>query len=81
MSSIRFDMECARGSDRDRAVALHAAYTDIISKLGDGEVPINIPWTDPRFQDMLLNAIGAWRSYKRDAEKLAVIREVFGGKS
>lgn len=67
---------------RERVHETYKMYTEIISKLGDGVAVMGgIPWDDPRFQEMLLTAIGVWRQYKRDAEKLAVIREVFGGKS
>lgn len=53
----------------------------LVNKLcDDGERPVTIPWSDPDFQYGLLKKIGVMRGYKKDAEKLAIVKEVFGGK-
>lgn len=79
MDRVRDEM-WPNGSARERAMADHERYLDIVQKLDAGEAPDNIPWGDHRFQSMLLAAISKWLTYKRDAEKLAVIRDVFGSR-
>lgn len=58
----------------DRCVAL-------AQDLVDGKVHENFPWTDRTFQRALIEKIKEYRRYKEDAKKLAIIKEVFGGKS
>lgn len=65
---------------RERAHADHARFKEVIRALGDGEVPRDIPWEDSNFQTMLLALIASQRGYKAEADKLAVIRDVFRGK-
>ena len=73
------EMYSVSGS-REQMDALYAKYENIIAQLSRGVVPAEIPWTDPRFQKLLLQFIGGMLRYKVDADKLAIIREVFGGK-
>ncbi len=65
---------------RGRMEELYRGYKCVIDSLAEGIVPPSIPWHDQRFQDMVVQLIGAQRKYKADADKLAVIRDVFGGK-
>ena len=51
-----------------------------VDQMVRGEVPVKCPWEDPRFQGLVIKALAAGGRYKRDSEKLAVIREVFGSK-
>lgn len=52
-----------------------------IEAMVNGTRPVACPWENPLFQDMVLKALAKGGTYRRDAEKLAVIREVFGSKS
>lgn len=65
---------------REQMHELADRYKKMIGKLAGGEVPVDLPWPDPRFQKMVVSLIGDMRKYKADADKLAVIREVFSGK-
>jgi len=64
---------------RGEAKQLAERYIFLVEKILAGERPVEIPWQEPRFQDLLLRKIGQLGQYKADADKLAVIKEVFGG--
>ena len=44
-----------------------------------GMVPADIPWSNPDFQYALISRMQDFRRYKADADKLAIIKEIFGG--
>jgi hypothetical protein len=50
-----------------------------VDRMIDGEMLVSLPWGDEMFQRVILRALAASKQWRRDAEKLAVIREVFGG--
>ena len=56
------------------------AQQGVIDAMVNGTVPVACPWNDERFQRLVMHALAAGGRYKRDSEKLAVIREVFGSK-
>ena len=51
-----------------------------VDAMVQGTRPYAAPWGDIRFQEMVMNALARGGIWRRDAEKLAIIREVFGGK-
>ena len=64
---------------REKYIEQAADIRSVVEKIVAGTMPAVIPWTEPVFQTMLLHAIGDLRRFKADADKLAVLKEVFGG--
>ena len=65
---------------RDEYIQSQKRTNALIARLAEGEVPADLPRGDPMFQRGIIALIGTLRGYKVDAGKLAVVREVFGGK-
>jgi hypothetical protein len=55
------------------------AQQGVIDAMVNGTMPYAAPWADARFQKMVCKALAQGGSWRREAEKLKVIREVFGG--
>jgi hypothetical protein len=66
---------------RERDRRWRDATQPMLDKMVRGETPVKAPWEDPRFQEMVIRALAKGGTYRRDSEKLAVIREVFGSKT
>lgn len=54
-------------------------YMGLTSQLVEGKVVSELPWNDPDFQRAVLESFKRCAKWKADAEKLAVVKEVFGG--
>ncbi len=70
----------AFGTSRERMEDLAREYKGMLNRMVAGEMVANAPWADPRFQEMVNQELGRHRQWKCDAEKLAIVKEVFGGK-
>ena len=57
-------------------------WREIIDKAVEFDTmpPPDAPWGDHRFQTMIVHALHEGARWKEAADKLAVIKEVFGGK-
>lgn len=51
----------------------------VVDSMVSGTIPYAFPWEDKRAQRLVMQALARGGTWRRDAEKLAVIREVFGG--
>jgi hypothetical protein len=55
-------------------------FNEFIARMLTGERLLSLPWNDALFQELIVKALALAGGWKHEAEKLAVIREVFGGK-
>lgn len=55
-------------------------YFQLVEQLADaGEMPLNIPWTEPGFQQAVIAKIRDVKAYKLDSDQLATVRRIFRG--
>ena len=66
---------------RERQYDLAQSYKAILARMIAGEMNLNAPWADPRFCEMVNRELALHGEWKLAAEKLAIVKEVFGGKS
>ena len=63
------------------AFTVQSRWREVIDKAVEHGTmpPPDVPWGDHRFQSMIVQALHRGSQWKDAADKLAVIKEVFGG--
>lgn len=63
----------------DRQVVLERIFAEVEAMITTEQIPRNLNWMNADFQAALIHHLREARKWKADAEKLRVIKEVFGG--
>lgn len=76
----RFDLSSMEGMRaNEESAARRQRAIDLVLKIEAGE-PIVPPWPDEAFQQAVLHRLRDRKRLEEAAHKLAIIKEVFGGK-